>query len=185
MKAAHSQVSLERASHCSSPGETLSVLSPHNIWIRARGVSRLLSIVLVATAALSRPACAEDHVALFKNVTGKVSVLRKGGSVEASPGMELFKSDEVVSGAGSSGGIVFEDGTLLTLGSSSEVVIRDYVFEPRESKYAFSAYLRRGTAIYSSGKIGKLSPQSVIVETPKAVVGVRGTRFIITAEPSE
>jgi hypothetical protein len=145
----------------------------------------LLGIVIVALCSLAPPAFADDHVALFKNVTGQVSVLRNGSAVEARPGMELFKLDEVVSAVGSSGGIVFVDGTLLTLGSSSEVVIRNYVFEPNESQYAFSAYLRRGTAIYSSGKIGKLSPESVIVETPKAVVGVRGTRFIFTAEPGE
>ena len=77
---------------------------------------------------------------------------------------------------------MFKDGTLLTVGSATEVQIRDYVFEPKMAKYEFSVYLSKGTAIYSSGKIGKLSPQSVRVDTPTATVGVRGTRFIITAE---
>ena len=123
-----------------------------------------------------------NHVAIFKNVAGTVKVVRHDANLTAVSGMELLKSDKVVSGPGASSGIVFKDGTSLTVGASSEVVIRDYVFEPRESKYAFSVYLAKGSAIYSSGKIGKLSPDSVSVDTPKATIGVRGTRFIVEAE---
>jgi hypothetical protein len=133
---------------------------------------------LLATAA----AAEENHVALFKNVSSGVKVVRKEAAIDATPGMTLFPSDKVLSAATGSAGIVFKDGTLLTVGPSTEVVIRDYVFEPKESRYAFSLYLAKGTAIYSSGKIGKLSPESVKVDTPTATVGVRGTRFIINAE---
>jgi hypothetical protein len=43
-------------------------------------------------------------------------------------------------------------------------------------------YLKKGSAVYNSGKIGKLSPESVKLSTPRATVGVRGTRFIIKVE---
>jgi hypothetical protein len=140
-------------------------------------------VCLMAAFLLAGPAMGSDeHVAIFKSVSGPVKVVRLDADLSAVTGMGLLKSDKVVSGAGASSGIVFKDGTLLTVGSSSEVVIRDYVFEPRDSKYAFSLYLAKGTAIYSSGKIGKLSPDSVSVDTPKATIGVRGTRFIVKAE---
>ncbi|HEX4510294.1 MAG TPA: FecR family protein [Burkholderiaceae bacterium] len=122
------------------------------------------------------------HVALFKNVEGPVKVVRQAAVVDAAPGVELFVSDRLVSGAGGSAGIVFRDGTQLTLGPSSEIDVRDYVFEPADEKYQFDVYLAKGTAIYASGKIGKLSPQSVKVSTPTATVGVRGTRFILQAD---
>ena len=64
----------------------------------------------------------------------------------------------------------------------SELLVRDYVFEPRQARYAFSVHLAKGQAIYSSGKIGKLAPGSVKVSSPMATVGVRGTTFIIQAE---
>jgi hypothetical protein len=133
--------------------------------------------------ALGAPAAyAQDsHVGLIKDVTGSVTVLRNGESIKAEPGTQLEKSDEVISAPASTGGIVFRDGTLLTLGSGSDVQIRDFVFEPKDARYAFAVYLSRGSAIYSSGKIGKVSPDSVRVETPKAVIGVRGTRFLVTA----
>ena len=120
-------------------------------------------------ALLASSANAEDPgaVALVKTVTGKVSVMRDGAKINVEPGFELHKSDEVISEPNSTGGIVFKDGTLLTVGAGSDVQIRDYVFEPKDAKYAFTVYLARGSAIYSSGKIGKLSPESVSVSTPE------------------
>lgn len=139
--------------------------------------------MLAALSTLAAPAAAADeHVALFKNIVGQVHVQRGGASLAAVPGMQLFIEDRLTSDAGSSAGITFRDGTLLTLGARSDIKVRDYVFDPAQSKYAFSVYLAKGSAIYSSGKIGKLAPESVKVDTPTATVGVRGTRFIVEAQ---
>lgn len=144
---------------------------------------RTLCAWLVGLYCLANPAFGEEnHVAIFKNVSGAMKVVREGATLAAAPGMPLFMADKVVSEPGSSAGMVFKDGTLLTVGPSTEIQIRDYAFEPKNSKYEFSVYLAKGTAIYSSGKIGKLSPESVKVNTPTATVGVRGTRFIINAD---
>ena len=146
-------------------------------------MKRILAVATIASLLATGAARADDdHVALIKNVSGKTRVVRNDGFVDATSGMTLFASDRIVSGADGSTGIVFKDGTLLTVGPSTEVQLRDYAFEPKNAKYAFSMYLAKGTAIYSSGKIGKLAPDSVRVDTPTATVGVRGTRFIITAE---
>ena len=147
-------------------------------------MNRMLAAGVVACAlhAGATVAAEDDHVALFKTVAGSVRVARGDAFVDAAPGTTLFATDRVVTGPNASAGLVFKDGTLVTVGAATEVHIRDYVFEPKESKYRFSMYLARGTAIYSSGKIGKLAPESVKVDTPSATVGVRGTRFIVTAE---
>ena len=146
-------------------------------------MKRALVVAALATFGFVAPAFADDdHVALFKNVTGSMKIARNGELLDAQPGTNLFTSDKVVSGVGASAGIVFKDGTLLTVGASTEVHVRDYVFEPKTARYEFSVYLAKGSAIYSSGKIGKLAPQSVRIDTPTATVGVRGTRFLITAE---
>ncbi|MET1024384.1 MAG: FecR domain-containing protein, partial [Pseudoxanthomonas sp.] len=63
----------------------------------------------------------------------------------------------------------------------ADILVRDYVFEPKEAKFSFSLYLDKGSAIYESGKIGRLAPESVKIDTPTATVGVRGTRFLIEA----
>ena len=83
---------------------------------------------------------------------------------------------------GATAALVFRDGTMLTLGGGADIQVRDYVFRPKANKYAFDVYMRKGTAIYQTGKIGKLAPEAVKVETPKATVGVRGTRFLVEAQ---
>lgn len=146
-------------------------------------MKRIVGALLIALYCFANPAFSEEnHVAIFKNVTGVMKILRNGKTLDAVPGTPLFISDRVVSESGASAGIVFKDGTLITVGPSTEIKLRDYAFEPKASRYEFSLYLARGTAIYSSGKIGKLSPESVKVDAPTATVGVRGTRFIIKAE---
>src|SRR5262245_28084171 len=100
------------------------------------------AVLFVAAFVMAGGALAQDeHVAIFKNISGVVKVVRNDAQVEASNGMALLKQDRVISAPGASGGIVFKDGTLLTLGASTEISIRDYLFEPKDSKYAFSVYM--------------------------------------------
>lgn len=142
-----------------------------------------LACLLALGCLLAQPALAqEDHIAIFKNVSGTISVLRGDLTLEAQPGVKLLVSDRVRSEPDASGGIVFRDGTLLTVGPATQLQIRDYAFEPKQANYAFSLYLAKGSAIYSSGKIGKLDPGAVKVDSPTATIGVRGTRFIIEAQ---
>lgn len=127
-------------------------------------------------------AVAGDHVALVKSVSGSVKVMRAGKTLDVASDTTLQIDDHVIAAPKATAAIVFRDGTLLTLGSGADILIRDYVFEPKADKYAFSLYMAKGSAIYESGKIGKLAPESVKVETPTATVGVRGTRFLIETD---
>ena len=37
--------------------------------------------------------------------------------------------------------------------------------------------------LLASGRIARLSPESVQIQTPSAIIGVRGTRFVGHVEP--
>jgi hypothetical protein len=138
--------------------------------------------VLVGLCAVLGTARANEvAVATLKSVSGDISVARKDTMLDAGTGTKLFVSDRIISGTDSSAGIVFKDGTVMTLGPSADMQVRDYTFEPRREKYDFFVYLAKGAAIYASGMIGKLSPEAVKVATPIATIGVRGTRFIVDA----
>lgn len=145
-------------------------------------LGRVFALTVAAIGGHARSAVPDDHIAMIKNVVGQVRILRGQEKVDAVPGAVLFVADRVVSDAQSSAGIVFRDGTLLTVGPRSDAALRNYVFRPAESKFLFDIYLTHGAAIYESGQIGKVSPDSVKVSTPTATVGVRGTRFIIRAD---
>lgn len=141
---------------------------------------RILLSVLLLLQAFSCWAGAD--VALVKRVEGAPTVVRNGESLEAKSGMKLYVTDKVVAGQGASIGIVFNDGTTLSAGPSTELDLSEYVFDPAHSKYAFSMFLKKGTLIYSSGKLGKLSPDSVKLNTPRSTIGVRGTRLVLNYE---
>jgi len=140
----------------------------------------LLALVCL-TGLFASAQAASDHVALVKNVTGTVQVVRADKTFDATSQTTLQIDDRVVSSSRSTAAIVFRDGTLLTLGSGADIQVRDYVFEPKTNQYAFSLYMAKGSAIYESGKISKVAPDAVRIETPTATVGVRGTRFLIEA----
>ena len=62
-----------------------------------------LVFLLAATAAAANALAQDAHVAIFKNVTGSIKVLRSDKELSAVNGMEVFKSDRVISDAGASG----------------------------------------------------------------------------------
>lgn len=160
-------------------------------WKRGRlcGTLAILIAVLTTAPAFVRPAAAAEatapaveSAALVKRVDGTVTLHRGGSQQALKTGDSLLATDRLVSGPDGAAAIVFRDGTQLTVGASSDVHLRRYVFEPKADDYAFDLYLAKGRAIYASGKIGKLAPQTVRLDTPTATVGVRGTRLILEAE---
>lgn len=116
---------------------------------------------------------------MIKNVSGKVDILRQSKLYPAWIGFRLEDKDIVITGPEGFAGMLFKDDTVITLGPESEFEIDTYIFEPQDQAYYFLFYMEKGSMIYNSGKVGKLSPQSVHLATPSAVVGIRGTRFIV------
>jgi hypothetical protein len=58
-----------------------------------------------------------------------------------------------------------------------------FVYAPGDGHLRFVLKIVRGVAAYVSGQIAKLSPDAIRLETPAAVVGVRGTSVAIRVEP--
>jgi hypothetical protein len=72
-----------------------------------------------------------------------------------------------------------KDDTRISLGPDSEVRIDRYVYAPGEGGLGMVLKFVRGAAVYVSGRIAKLAPDSIRLETPAAIVGVRGTTLAI------
>ena len=67
----------------------------------------------------------------------------------------------------------------MSLGPSSEVRLDTFRYAPAEGSVGLAMRFLRGIAVYVSGQIAKLAPDSIRLETPSAVVGVRGTSLAI------
>jgi hypothetical protein len=131
---------------------------------------------------LGFPVQAQDTVASVKSVSGEVSLIRGESVNPAKAGMFLLEGDMLITGTNSSAGVIFLDGTRISIGAESELSISKYRFEPIKQEYSFDIYMKKGSAAYSSGRLGHLAPDSVRFNTPQATVGIRGTTFMVKVE---
>src|SRR4029077_12876996 len=131
-----------------------------------------LFVLMLAPAAFAQQASPAGRI---KGVTGSASIVRHNTTVPARAGDEVFASDALQTGADGALGVTLKDDTRLSLGPSSEVRLERYVYSPGEGGYGMVLNFVRGVAAYVSGRIAKLAPDSIRLETPAAIVGVRGT----------
>ena len=82
----------------------------------------------------------------------------------------------------SSLGLVMRDNSVLSLGPESRLVVESFQFAPEKGALASVMRLAKGSAACITGEIAKLSPGTVQVLTPTAVIGIRGTHFLVHAE---
>jgi hypothetical protein len=151
-------------------------------------MSRPLS-VLVATAlvvaALSTPGAAQE-AGQVKVSRGTVQIERAGQKRPAEVGAIVQAGDVVTTGSDGSVGITFLDNSLLSAGPNSVLAIDRFTFDSTTHQGAFESSLKQGTLAVVSGKLAKQSREAMKVKTPAAVLGVRGTEFLVrTGAPKE
>jgi hypothetical protein len=146
--------------------------------LRAVTVSTLLVAAFGVTEAFA------DDVGMVKVSRGTAAVERAGQRLPAPAGTKVREGDVVVTGADGSVGITFSDNSLLSVGPDSRLAIDRFAFDATTHKGAFETSLQRGTLAGVSGKIAKQSPEAMKVRTPAALLGVRGTEFVVrTGDP--
>lgn len=120
-----------------------------------------------------------------KTSQGAVQLERAGQKLPVTVGMAVRQSDVLSTGADGSVGLIFTDNTVLTAGPGSVLELSRFSFLEVGKPAVFDAHLRKGTLAVISGKIAKQSPDAMQVKTPSAILGVRGTEFLVQAEPGE
>ena len=126
---------------------------------------------------------ARDRVGVVKLTQGDTRIIGKDSvSRVPSPGAPVMLGDQVVTGEGAALGLVMDDNSRLTVGPSSRIEFKQFTFEPTTREGNFLVSLLRGSLRLVTGLIGHLRPESERVETPTAVIGVRGTDFIVQVD---
>ena len=154
--------------------------------LRHRPTVVIAAVLMALLASTMLPATAlADDVGVIKTSKGTAAIERGGQRLPTAVGTKVREGDVVTTGANGSVGITFGDNTLLSVGPDSSLSIDRYAFDATTHKGAFETSLNRGTLAAVSGKIAKQSPDAMKVRTPAAVLGVRGTEFVVrTGEPS-
>jgi hypothetical protein len=144
--------------------------------MRFAGAATVLAALCLADLA------AAAEIGQIKTAKGQVTIERDGRTMPAAVGTRLQSADVVKTGADSSVGITMDDDSLLSAGSASVLSLDRYAFEPTTGQGRFDASLNRGTLAVISGRIAKGSPDAMTVRTPTAILGVRGTEFVVSVE---
>ena len=137
--------------------------------------------IMAAVLAVAAPAMAAD-VGLIKVSKGDVRIERAGAKVPAAVGAAVQPSDVIVTGADGLAGITFTDNSLVSLGPNSVFSIDKYRFDSTTHQGEFESSLTKGRLAAISGKMVKQSPEAMKVRTPSAIMGVRGTEFIVQVD---
>src|SRR3954468_2422833 len=145
------------------------------LWSAAAFVFVLASVI---PAAAQQPVPA-GHI---KTVSGGAVLVRANGTTQVKAGDAIFATDVLRTSGDGAVGVTLRDDTRLSLGPNSEVKIERYVYSPGEGGLGMVLKFMRGVAVYVSGRIAKLSPDAVRLETPSGIVGVRGTTVAIRVE---
>jgi hypothetical protein len=128
------------------------------------------------------PAAAQQTIGYVRELTGSAQVLRGSDAKLAEVGLPLQKGDLIRTNKPGAVGIVLIDDTTVSLGSNSELSLKDYDFSPKEGKFSLVMRMVKGTFVYVSGQISKLAPEAVQLSIPDATIAIRGTRLLIEVE---
>ena len=141
---------------------------------------------LVIVCAFAAPVAAQERpvAGRIKVSTGSAFILRDGVQMPAQVGQVVFEADGIRTGADGKIGITLSDDTRLSLGPDSELKLERFMFTPADSRFGLVLKFVRGAATYVSGRIAKLAPDSIRLETPAAIIGVRGTTLAIRVLPA-
>lgn len=131
---------------------------------------------------VARPALAQDaQIAQVNTASGTVTVERAGQRTALKIGDLIYQKDVIETGKDSSVGVTFVDNSVISAGPDSRLVLEQFHFDSNNFRGDMLAKLQKGTLTAVSGDIARSSPGNMKIETPTAILGVRGTTFAVEA----
>jgi hypothetical protein len=146
------------------------------VFVSRISLGILALVMAAATASAQTPGAEAGRI---KVSSGAAFIVRGTTLVPAQAGQVIYEADGLRTGPDGRLGITLKDDTRISLGPASEVRVDRFVYAPAEARMGLVLKVVRGVMAYVSGRIAKLSPDAIRLETPAAVVGVRGTSLAV------
>jgi fibronectin-binding autotransporter adhesin len=141
-------------------GDIVNALTGHVEYAQADGSASVSKVI--------------GHVT---KLVGTATAVRNGVSIILNQGDNVEKGDVVQSGAGSTLGITFIDGTVFGLSSNARMVLNEMVYDPNGSNNSSLLSLVAGTITFVAGETAKHGDMKI--DTPVATMGIRGTAVLV------
>ena len=156
------------------------------LGLRAR--SRLLVLLvpiaclLAAAAASASDVVSDKWVGSLRSAQGRILMDRGGREIFGRTGMRVFKKDVLHTKDDASTAVVFRDETSIRVGPNSDLSIDEFAHDPKTKSYGLQTGMTRGVAVFVTGALAKVAPETVAVTTPKGTIGIRCTKFTVKVE---
>ena len=119
---------------------------------------------------------ATEPIGQIETIEGIVQITRVDGTkITAQQGDDIFQGDVIETGADASIGMVLADDTVFSLDSDARAVIDEMVYDPDEQTGNLGITLVAGVMSFVSGQLAKTDPDAMVLNTPVATIGIRGT----------
>ena len=124
-----------------------------------------------------------DDIGDIVEHTGNSGIVREGTKnvISGAVDEDIFFKDSIETATGRMK-IRFVDETKLSLTEHTEVVIDEYYFDTDPSKSKMALSFVSGTARFTTGRLGLVPKENIIITTPTATIGVRGTDFTTSVD---
>jgi hypothetical protein len=139
---------------------------------------KYVSIIALLMLVASGPVLAADSTAIMVASRGDVVATTAGEDRELTQGDSIFEEDQVSTGPKSFAVLQFVDGAKVTIRPNSILVIKEYVFNGGDEDAATLSLVEGGLRVIT-GAVAKAEPDKFKLETPVALMGVRGTEFAV------
>ncbi|WP_414645083.1 VCBS domain-containing protein [Bradyrhizobium sp.] len=151
-----------------------AIASPDGAHLSGDTVNALTGHVQYAQAASG--IAAAQVIGHVTKLAGSATAIRNGVSVILNNGDNVEKGDVVSTGADSTLGITFIDGTVFGLSSNARMVLNEMVYDPNGSSNSSLLSLVAGTITFVAGETAKHGDMKI--DTPVATMGIRGTAVL-------
>lgn len=139
----------------------------------------LAALLLILTVFCPAWAQQPAPVAKVAVSVGEVRKVGAAGQVEAlQVGSSLWPGERIRTGPDAVAILVFSDEGRMSIRADSELLIRHYEVDPAGVRTRIELELVKGTVRQISGNASRSQPERYRLNTPIAVIGVRGTDFL-------
>ena len=140
-------------------------------------VARLAGPLAPGQYAQLAPEAGAAPIGSVLTLEGTVTATRADGTVvELAPGSPVFQDDVIATGPDGAVGLVFNDDTTFSLGAGARMVLDELIYDPATGSGSMTLSVLQGVFVFVTGEIAVSGPDAMVVKTPVATIGIRGTK---------
>jgi len=123
-----------------------------------------------------------DDIGGIEEHKGSGGITREGESITTELGLAIQQLDHVETAKGRML-LKFLDDSVVRLTEHTEITLTEYYYDPNKKADArMTMKFVSGTARFSTGRLGLVPKENILIETPTASIQVRGTDFTTSVD---